>query len=314
MSGCVEIDSKFGEVELTKYWVAVLVGLCLLLIGLPASAQTALSQVVDLGDGYSISIPADWTVTPRQGYFVLDSPDLLSVFVMSPKIIDNLGWNLSTRSAHADLVVAFDAIIEVWSVKQAAPNVDNITEAMFGGRKALTYVNTSGDPDEEHILLSLSDGKLGYLMVLARKGQLRTSRDLINAIVASYDNTEAAAAQTPEALPVAGTWTITFSDVTSLDCKDKKELPVATKGLYGLLTHTHTLSLTGADSFHFGDGDFKRIDRTNRFSWVFRFSADVLGVEQFYLQSPTLMTGQLHQITLSGPECITTTNLRVTHP
>lgn len=181
-----------------KHRIKLLIGLCLLLlIALPVSAQTSLSQVVDLGDGYSISVPANWTVKEKKGYFDLESPEL-GLWVMTPTALEAAQAAITPDSQDSLNLGLVKLVNLYYNQKIRASDVQTET---YAGRMAASYLDTSGKSDEVNIVVVLSDGKVGFLTLFAGKGQRKALAGRITAIISSFDNTLAAteAAQAPGA-------------------------------------------------------------------------------------------------------------------
>ncbi len=219
-----------------KRGIKLLIGLCLLLlIGLPVSAQTALSQVVDLGDGYSISVPASWTVKQEKDYFDLESPELV-LWVTTPTLLANAEASILPDTQDS-LNLGLVKLVGLFYTQKI--RVTDVQAETYAGRMAASYTDTSGKTDEVNTVIVLSDGKVGFLTMFAGKGQRKALAGRITAIFSSFDNALAATevAQAPGA-----------PCLVSADSADSAQLrvgPGTNRGAIAFLPASVSVTVTG---------------------------------------------------------------------
>ncbi len=152
----------------------------LAVVPLSVFAQTSLTQDVDLGDGYTISLPQDWRVEADElGTFNLYS-DVISMAVATPYDLNDLGYNPADDATFllADMLRG-DKIF----VSQRA-----FTTTSYSGRSAVSYGYVDKDGfNVLYIILNMSDGEHGYVYVITEGDGLVNNADEIDAIVSSFD-------------------------------------------------------------------------------------------------------------------------------
>jgi len=156
---------------------------CLIVLPMIAFAQdTSANQNVDLGDGYTITVPADWTLTKVNDGVVTLKGASLSVTVTTPTRLKALGFDFPHGTVLADVLA---------SVYLTPNPIDesNVKAVLYDQRRAAVY-NNFGAPaaDQQVVVLTLSDGNFGYLLFTAAKGQITAQKTQIEAIIASFDS------------------------------------------------------------------------------------------------------------------------------
>jgi hypothetical protein len=161
----------------------------LVLIALPlaAIAQNA-TQTVDLGDGYTITVPAGWEPDLSDETIFVFYGDTLVLGLNTPTMLTTMGWDNP-----GDFVDVVDALVNLANTADGSSLTRNDTrKAQFDGRSAATYAGPLDDTtDGLQVTLEMSDGAIGYLVFLGTTADLDASRDEMDAIIASFDVAEA---------------------------------------------------------------------------------------------------------------------------
>ena len=162
--------------------------LLIVLAAIPLSvfAQTAPTQKLDLGNGYSISVPQDWTVEADSlGAFNLYG-DVVSMTVAAPYGLIMRGYD---PADDATVLLANMLHVDKIFVSQRT-----FTTTSYGGRSAVSYgyVDKDGFTDT-YIILDLSDGGHGYVYLITQGDGMDNNADEINAIISSFDYGSASA-------------------------------------------------------------------------------------------------------------------------
>ncbi len=162
--------------------------LLIVLAAIPLSvfAQTAPTQKLDLGNGYSISVPQDWTVEADSlGAFNLYG-DVVSMTVAAPYGLIMRGYD---PADDATVLLADMLHVDKIFVSQRT-----FTTTSYGGRSAVSYgyVDKDGFTDT-YIILDLSDGGHGYVYLITQGDGMVNNADEINAIISSFDYGSASA-------------------------------------------------------------------------------------------------------------------------
>jgi len=160
---------------------------CFLLLPVIAFARdTTLPKLLDLGDDYSISLPADWTVTTNsQGVATVTSDDI-SLTILSPVYMNTLGLNLNAKS---DLV---EVMVDVFALPPdpATIKASDVQKMTYGDRQAAVYTYViDSSTDGMVVILPMSSGSPGYLSFSAYKGHMTVRRAIISAIISSFTYT-----------------------------------------------------------------------------------------------------------------------------
>ena len=160
---------------------------CMIALPVIVFAQDSLvPQTVDLADGYTLSIPADWKLTEvNNGVFSVQS-DEVTVSLLLPAHIASLGLNISNTSS---LVYA---LIDRYGLmpKNGKVGLPAIQQVIYGDYPAYVYRDLDGvDQDEMDVVLDLSGGSLSYFVFVVPKGQLTPLRSTISAIITSFKQT-----------------------------------------------------------------------------------------------------------------------------
>lgn len=162
----------------------LLLKLLLLLLALPLTilAQDA-TQTVDLGDGYSITVPADWEATKtKNGEFTL-SDGTNTLRVMTPTRLQALNINFASNSNVVDVLASLTFPFEGVQLEDG-----DAVKTRVGERQGAVFTNTEGtSSDERYIAVTLSNGAFGYLSFAVPKGELNGLQALIDEIAASFD-------------------------------------------------------------------------------------------------------------------------------
>src|SRR5690349_14461918 len=115
--------------------VLILVTCCLLLLPVIGFAQDAtLPQVVDLGGGYSISLPLAWTLLRGSGVITARGSDL-TLKIFTPTYIDTLNTEIN-----ADTNVV-DALLTLYALPPTVVDIakTDVQKALYGDRVAAVY-------------------------------------------------------------------------------------------------------------------------------------------------------------------------------
>jgi hypothetical protein len=152
----------------------------LVLIALPlaAIAQNA-TQTVDLGDGYTITVPAGWEPDLSDETIFVFYGDTLVLGLNTPTMLTTMGWDNP-----GDFVDVVDALVNLANTADGSSLTRNDTrKAQFDGRSAATYAGPLDDTtDGLQVTLEMSDGAIGYLVFLGTTADLDASRDEMDAI------------------------------------------------------------------------------------------------------------------------------------
>jgi hypothetical protein len=157
---------------------------CMAVLPLAASAQETATQTVDLGNGYSIVVPANFQARQVQDGMFAFTSDSLSLTVMTPTRLHALSINFANNTNIADALADLVFPLAGVQIDRSAA-----TKLRADNRQAAAYTETlSGVPDQEYIAITLSDGEIGYLVFSAATGQLPAKQSLIDTVTASFDS------------------------------------------------------------------------------------------------------------------------------
>ncbi|MEO8393612.1 MAG: hypothetical protein ABI700_11540 [Chloroflexota bacterium] len=167
------------------YKLLILVA-CLLLPVIAFAQDASASQTVDLDDGYSIVVPADWQITKNNdGVFML-AGDTLRVTVTTPTRLKALNFNFTAADNAVDVLLAVPMTVNPLTKS-------DVKKALYDDRQAAVYTNLSSDfADQQVVALLMSDDSFGFLSFTTAKGQLAAQQIEIDAIIASFDSSTSA--------------------------------------------------------------------------------------------------------------------------
>ncbi len=156
----------------------------LLILPLTAAAQDDVTQSVDLGDGYTITIPASWEVKKlHDGAFTLGD-DAITLTVTTPTRLGDLNIDFDANSNVVDVLInlalPFDGANLTTGVVQ---------KSRYDNRPAALYIDSSGDTlDQLYAAVTLSDGAFGYLSFSGTKDDFAAFSNQIDDVIASFDS------------------------------------------------------------------------------------------------------------------------------
>jgi hypothetical protein len=158
--------------------------LSVLLLAVPVLAQE-LTQEVKLGDDYIIAIPARWEVEDDEevGGVALYNREL-TLYILTP---DHINEVLVERKRTQGRL--FMDIYETYFGVRA-PEFESVE---IGGRTVLQAQFPDEDWDVLLRVVELSDGQFGVMMLLANPRDIDDNRDLIDAILTTFDTANAPA-------------------------------------------------------------------------------------------------------------------------
>jgi len=162
----------------------ILVTSLLLLPIIAFAREDELPQVVNLGDHYTISLPADWKASKvTDGAFKAES-DTITVTIITQTYLDTLRLNITDKSNVVDALISLYAL----PPKNGTASRSDIQKVRYGDRLAAVYTDLgASEQDEMDVVLTMSSGAPGYLIFAANKGQLTVQRPTISAIISSFD-------------------------------------------------------------------------------------------------------------------------------
>lgn len=149
-----------------------------------AAAAQDVTQSVDLGDGYTIAVPADWDVTKlHDGAFTLSS-DTITLSVTTATRLSAIDTNFPANTNVVDVLVALAFPFEGADL---AP--ESVQKTRFDNRPAAVYINSTDDTiDKLYAAVTLSDGTFGYLSFSGAKDDFAAFSGQIDDIIASFDS------------------------------------------------------------------------------------------------------------------------------
>lgn len=222
-----------------------------------AFAQDATAvQTVDLLNGYTISLPLDWTVLRgSDGSFTARSSDL-TVKIFTPSVVKVLASDISANTN------VTDALVELYALPPTVVAIakSDVQKARYGGRVAAVYTDTeASDTDLQAIVIAMPSGAPGYLLFSADKGQIDSQQDTISAVAVSFTQT---GASVPDASPTdqgtgiseststgsAGNSTSAVNCTVSADSADSAQLrvgPGTNRGAISFLPVNADVTVTG---------------------------------------------------------------------
>ncbi len=157
---------------------------CLLALPLVAVAQDATTQVVDLGNGYSITVPADWVAKKlHDGAFRMGN-SAITLLVTTPTRLRDLGVNFADNSNVVDVLVNLALPFDGATLESAS-----VQKARYDNRQTAVYAN-SDDPtvDKIYVAVTMSDQHFGYLSLSGAKDDIAAFSSQIDDIIASFDS------------------------------------------------------------------------------------------------------------------------------
>ena len=165
---------------------------CLLLLPMSAYAQnSAAAQTVDLLNGYSISLPLDWTVLRGSGGIYTARSTDLTLKIFTPAVIDSLTTDISANTNVTDALVTLYALPPT----VVAIAKSDVEKTRYGERVAAVYTDTdASDSDQLAVVVAMPGGLPGYLLFSADKGELDSQQETITSIVTSFVQTGVPAA------------------------------------------------------------------------------------------------------------------------
>jgi hypothetical protein len=165
----------------------ILVACVLFVLPVMAFARdTTLPQVLDLGSGYSVSLPADWTIsTNKDGAATVTSNDF-GMTILAPTYVDALGLNLNAKSNVVNALIALDAL----PPNPITIKASDVQKVSYGSRTAAVYTYTiDSTTDGMDLVIPMGSGAPGYMALAANKGQFTAKSSTISAIITSFDKT-----------------------------------------------------------------------------------------------------------------------------
>jgi hypothetical protein len=149
-----------------------------------AQADQPSTTVVDLSDGYVISVPDGWEAAqdPQTGGFTL-SNDEISLFVLNPEQVNNI---VDAENAPLDslLVDLYDALYD------ERPSVDDVEATEIDEREAASWSYEESDLHGIFYLIRLSDDRPGAVNVFSEAVAIEDQIELVTSIIISFDVTQ----------------------------------------------------------------------------------------------------------------------------
>lgn len=172
-----------------RFVKAVLLSCTLFVVSFAAAAQSGETQKIDLGDGFAISIPADWNVTVVEDTFTMVGGGV-NLTVMTPPQLAAQGitFNAGTTVDEAleRLLAEFDSL---------DPHAPQTIVSSSDGRPLASRSNRqNASTDEVVYVVDLGDGAFGYLSFTVPKSQSALVRLYANSIIRSFDESGETAA------------------------------------------------------------------------------------------------------------------------
>lgn len=156
--------------------------LCLALIPLGAAAQAG-TQTVDLGDGYSIAVPAAWDVTRDDpGAYTLGD-DAVTLTALTETRFAELSIHFPPSFTVEDVLVSLTVPFAGVKITR-----DDAKAATYDDRAAAVFTAVDAGHEVLLVALALSDQTYGFLAFSGASADLDAVSVEIDAMIASFDS------------------------------------------------------------------------------------------------------------------------------
>ena len=218
-----------------KYYLRVLFLLGVLLaLTLPVSAQD--TQLLDLGDGYSITLPEGWAVTGEDDDFLTLENDAVSLILTLPPALETIGVNFTGSTNVFDVLINLTTLLDGVRLERSA-----IEKLSFGGRTAAANTTSENGVETRRIALTLSNGEFALLTFIAVDGDLEANSDEIDAMITSLDSASSGSSSSTSA-PSGETCTVR---TTEADSAELRVGPGTNRGVISFLPANTHVTATG---------------------------------------------------------------------
>ncbi len=191
--------------------------LCLALVPIGAAAQAG-TQTVDLGDGYSLTVPAAWDVTRDDpGAFTLGD-DTVTLTALTETRFADLSIHFPPSFTVEDVLVSLTVPFAGVKITR-----DEAKTATYDDRAAAVFSTTDAGEEMLLVALTLSDQTYGFLAFSGASADLDALGVEIEAMIASFDSERivdapAAQATTPPLIATGGGATLTGRGTAGAAC------------------------------------------------------------------------------------------------
>jgi len=146
------------------------------IIVFPAAAQDDLTQVIDLPEGFEISVPEDWDFKADDdtGGIYMNNADF-TVYILTPPQVAEI-ITLGSSPDVVDLMVAINVALYDWE-----PDADSIDSVQLAGYPASRlYYNLEGDEFEGvSYVIELDEGAYAFVDGVASVGEIDELEDIL---------------------------------------------------------------------------------------------------------------------------------------
>ncbi len=158
----------------------------LAVVPLSVFAQTSLTQNGDLGDGYVISMPDSWfSYSMDDGSQAMFGTEFQMIVTTPPKLA-SIGIDPSMGDVGTVLINTVNAEGD-YQIERA-----DVEKVRYGNRTGAAFSSTDGHTERMEVFVTLNDGWYGKVVVIANIGGLVEYADLIDTMIASLHNVNAA--------------------------------------------------------------------------------------------------------------------------
>ena len=178
-----------------------------------ASAETSaaqggdlLTQQVDLGDDYVISMPDGWTSSSSDGSHTLVGTEFQLV-VTTPTELAASGIDPSLGDVGTVLIDTVNAAGD-YQIARA-----DIQKTRYVGRAGAAFSSSDGRTEQMEVFVTLNDGLYGKVVVVTDIGGLVNYADLIDAMITSFHNTN-----NPDDAPVSSSGSTSVPESSGVAC------------------------------------------------------------------------------------------------
>lgn len=165
-------------------WKLLILGLFMLALPLMVVAQATDTQTVDLGDGYWITVPAEWEVEKlHDGAFRLGD-DAITLSVTTPTRLNDLSVDFPDSTNVIDVLINL-----AFPLDGADITADSVQKARYDNRQAALFTDSEDENiDQIFVAITLSDRTFGYLAFSGAKDDFAAFSPQLDDIIASFDS------------------------------------------------------------------------------------------------------------------------------